>query len=163
MWTTLQFYWRLGFEVTIASSFLKHALHLTLPLIATVAIVHTFKEYCRGRDGGGMDFVALATLYVFVFHLMMGVRLVRPAPLRFGVGGGGGGVPWPWGRGRGTMARESGRSSGGHAVALSGRWWRNGMIVGMERGQRECCGVGGASVVGWDGNGSGCAAALLGQ
>ena len=126
MWTTLQFYWRLGFEVTIASSFLKHALHLTLPLIATTAIAHAFKEYCRGRGGGSTDFAALATLYVFVFHLMMGVRLVRPASLRFGVGGGGGGVPWPWGRGRGTLARgkwtQQWRACRGIVRAVVAQW-----------------------------------------
>ncbi len=32
----------------------------------------------------------------------------------------------------------------------------------MGRGQRECCGVGGASVAGWDDDGGGCAIVLLG-
>jgi hypothetical protein len=52
-------------------------------------------------------------------------------------GGRQGGVPQ--GRGRGPMARES------------------------ERGQQECCNVGGALVAGWDDNGGGCAVALLGR
>ena len=45
---------------------------------------------------------------------------------------------------------------------MSGRWWRN-VVVGLGSGQRECCGVGKASVAGWDDDSGGCAIALLGQ
>ena len=71
-------------------------------------------------------------------------------------------TPPPWGRGRGTTVRESGRGSRGGDAALSGRWWRNG-VVGLGSGQRECCGVGEAPVAGWDDDSGGCAIALLGQ
>ena len=75
-------------------------------------------------------------------------------------GGRWGGVPW--GQGRGITARESGRGSDECAMALLGRWYRNG-IDGVGRGQRECCGVGGVLVAGWDDDGGRCAVVLLGR
>ena len=109
--------------VAIASLFLEHELHSTLPPIAMAAIVHAFKEYCGGGGGGSADFAALAAPYVFAFLLAMGVRLVGLAPLRFGARGG-----WQ-GRSLGVGAREQRRenqrwrrgganNSGGNGAAL---------------------------------------------
>ena len=93
-WMTLQFR-RLRVAVTIASSFLEHALHSTLPPVATAAIAHTFKEYCRGGGGGSADFVASVPLGV-------GQRWLASALLAVG-----GGrkclsivVQWRWRQGR---------------------------------------------------------------
>ena len=97
-WTTIEFR-KLRVTVTIASLFLKCAIHLTLPPVAMAVIAHAFKEYCGGGGGGSADFAALAALYAFDFHLGMGVWLVGLAPLWFGAWGGWrGGVTW--GRGR---------------------------------------------------------------
>ena len=104
VWTTLQFQ-RLRIAVTIVSSFLKRALHSTLPPVVMAAIVHAFKEYYGGGDGESADFAASAAPYVFAFHMAMGVRLAGSAPLRFGTGGAAGKVPW--GRGREMTAREA--------------------------------------------------------
>ena len=71
VWTTLQF-WRLRIAVMIASSFLEHVLHSTLPPVAMAAIAHTFKEYCGGGGEGSSDFAALVAPYVFDFYLLMG-------------------------------------------------------------------------------------------
>ena len=71
-----------------------------LPPVAAAAITHAFVEYYggEGRGGGGAwggsaDFVALTALYVFAFHMAMGVRLLWLALLRFNVGWSGSGGP----------------------------------------------------------------------
>ena len=46
-----------------------------------------------GTWGGSADFVALTALYVFAFHMAMGVRLLWLALLRFNVGWSGSGGP----------------------------------------------------------------------
>ena len=40
-----------------------------------------------GAWGGSADFVALTALYVFAFHMAMGVQLVGSVLLWFGIGG----------------------------------------------------------------------------
>ena len=50
-WTTLQFWW-LQVAAMIALSFLKCALHSTLPPIGTATIAHGFKKNC---EGGGRE------------------------------------------------------------------------------------------------------------
>ncbi len=79
-----------------------------------------------------------------------------------GLASGGAAAGVPRGRGQGTMTREREHRSRGGDAALSGRWWRNG-VVGLGSGQWGCCGVGEVSVVGWDDDSGGCAIALLGR
>ena len=108
-WMMLQIR-RLRIAVTIAWSYLKRALHSTLPPVMTAAIAHVFEEYCGSGGGGSADFAAMAAPYVFAFHLEMGVRLVGLAPSRFGAGGGGGGGPS--GSGLGNNGKGSDNGSG---------------------------------------------------
>ncbi len=89
-WTTLQFWW-LHVAVMIALLFPERALHSALPFDAA--------HHCNGGNHtcvlrilrrwgwGDVDFAALVAPYVFAFHLVMWVRLVGLALLRFGAGG----------------------------------------------------------------------------
>ena len=94
-WTTLQF-WRLRIAVMIASSFLEHVLHSTLPPVAMAAIAHTFKKYCGGGGEGSSDFAALVAPYVFDFYLLMGCGWSSRRPRSLAPGGAAGGVPRGW-------------------------------------------------------------------
>ena len=88
--------------------------------VATAAIAHTFEEYCGGGGGGSADFAASAVLYVFAFHLAMGVRLVGPVLSWFGVGGAARGGPLGLGPGN----EGEGSNDGGGADCWWGQWWR---------------------------------------